>query len=148
MPTDEHRSPGNLSRERTPNPDSDHGRAHDARDRHPLRAAQHRLHVGIRRTHDVHARRGHRLVAAEDAYDKTARHPVRCDRILLAAAVEKHHRQVWECRGAEQVPPASPERPGAARKSTRLNSSHDQISYTVFCLKKKKKKNTYSKTPQ
>src|SRR2546421_2370696 len=29
-------------------------------------------------------------------------------------------------------------RPGAAdRKSTRLNSSHDQISYAVFCLKKK-----------
>src|SRR2546421_1492060 len=31
--------------------------------------------------------------------------------------------------------------PGTAgdRKSTRLNSSHDQISYAVFCLKKKKK---------
>src|SRR2546427_7524671 len=29
------------------------------------------------------------------------------------------------------------------RKSTRLNSSHSQISYAVFCLKKKKKKNTY-----
>src|SRR2546421_2317963 len=27
------------------------------------------------------------------------------------------------------------------RKSTRLNSSHDQISYAVFCLKKKKHKN-------
>src|SRR2546421_3655622 len=27
----------------------------------------------------------------------------------------------------------------ADRKSTRLNSSHDQISYAVFCLKKKKK---------
>src|SRR2546430_6735496 len=26
------------------------------------------------------------------------------------------------------------------RKSTRLNSSHSQISYAVFCLKKKKKK--------
>src|SRR5206468_10667364 len=25
------------------------------------------------------------------------------------------------------------------RKSTRLNSSHDQISYAVFCLKKKRK---------
>src|SRR2546421_5577580 len=25
------------------------------------------------------------------------------------------------------------------RKSTRLNSSHDQISYAVFCLKKKNK---------
>src|SRR2546421_7392776 len=27
---------------------------------------------------------------------------------------------------------------GLDRKSTRLNSSHDQISYAVFCLKKKK----------
>src|SRR2546430_12821923 len=28
------------------------------------------------------------------------------------------------------------------RKSTRLNSSHSQISYAVFCLKKKKNKHT------
>src|SRR2546421_8725989 len=28
--------------------------------------------------------------------------------------------------------------PAGDRKSTRLNSSHDQISYAVFCLKKKK----------
>src|SRR2546430_5436656 len=27
---------------------------------------------------------------------------------------------------------------GSDRKSTRLNSSHSQISYAVFCLKKKK----------
>src|SRR2546427_2593254 len=33
-------------------------------------------------------------------------------------------------------PPVAPE----DRKSTRLNSSHSQISYAVFCLKKKKKK--------
>src|SRR6266478_716025 len=51
-------------------------------------------------------------------------------------------------------PPRSPARHGGAavalgggvdaavqgdRKSTRLNSSHSQISYAVFCLKKKKK---------
>src|SRR6266496_5490681 len=29
---------------------------------------------------------------------------------------------------------------GSDRKSTRLNSSHVEISYAVFCLKKKKKK--------
>src|SRR2546430_4477149 len=29
-------------------------------------------------------------------------------------------------------------RRGVDRKSTRLNSSHSQISYAVFCLKKKK----------
>src|SRR5438105_11806730 len=31
---------------------------------------------------------------------------------------------------------------GQDRKSTRLNSSHEWISYAVFCLKKKKKKKT------
>src|SRR5688572_32489766 len=31
------------------------------------------------------------------------------------------------------------------RKSTRLNSSHSQISYAVFCLKKKKKKKLHSR---
>src|SRR5689334_24832961 len=30
------------------------------------------------------------------------------------------------------------------RKSTRLNSSHSSISYAVFCLKKKKKKQNYN----
>src|SRR5688572_31721143 len=35
------------------------------------------------------------------------------------------------------------------RKSTRLNSSHSQISYAVFCLKKKKKnKQTHSQLTQ
>src|SRR2546427_5996921 len=33
---------------------------------------------------------------------------------------------------------------GGDRKSTRLNSSHSQISYAVFCLKKKKYDNTQS----
>src|SRR2546430_7901050 len=33
------------------------------------------------------------------------------------------------------------------RKSTRLNSSHSQISYAVFCLKKKKR-NTPPAAPQ
>src|SRR2546427_8569746 len=32
------------------------------------------------------------------------------------------------------------------RKSTRLNSSHSQISYAVFCLKKKKTKNITTTT--
>src|SRR5690349_23062433 len=39
--------------------------------------------------------------------------------------------------GGQQVEPG--ERPGRDRKSTRLNSSHVEISYAVFCLKKKKK---------
>src|SRR2546427_5033636 len=32
------------------------------------------------------------------------------------------------------------------RKSTRLNSSHSQISYAVFCLKKKKKLDDLTRT--
>src|SRR6185312_12094731 len=39
--------------------------------------------------------------------------------------------------GSRWTPTASPPRD---RKSTRLNSSHDQTSYAVFCLKKKKRK--------
>src|SRR2546430_4651725 len=34
------------------------------------------------------------------------------------------------------------------RKSTRLNSSHSQISYAVFCLKKKKKQQTNHLIPR
>src|SRR6267142_5033598 len=34
------------------------------------------------------------------------------------------------------------------RKSTRLNSSHMSISYAVFCLKKKKSKNTIRQNTQ
>src|SRR5690349_24147185 len=34
------------------------------------------------------------------------------------------------------------------RKSTRLNSSHVEISYAVFCLKKKKRKHSTCQTQQ
>src|SRR3712207_7960581 len=44
---------------------------------------------------------------------------------------------------AQQPAPDQPARPpfpvATDRKSTRLNSSHANISYAVFCLKKKKK---------
>src|SRR2546427_6840003 len=49
---------------------------------------------------------------------------------------------------SERARARAPLAPGGARarardrKSTRLNSSHSQISYAVFCLKKKKKKKT------
>src|SRR3712207_7468887 len=39
-----------------------------------------------------------------------------------------------DCRGSERFSRLD-------RKSTRLNSSHANISYAVFCLKKKKNKN-------
>src|SRR3712207_7340887 len=38
------------------------------------------------------------------------------------------------------LPPGDPR---VDRKSTRLNSSHANISYAVFCLKKKNNTNTY-----
>src|SRR2546430_12511615 len=41
--------------------------------------------------------------------------------------------QTWENAQIHQTAQS------ADRKSTRLNSSHSQISYAVFCLKKKKK---------
>src|SRR2546427_6023333 len=43
--------------------------------------------------------------------------------------------------GADLLQPAEVGR-RQDRKSTRLNSSHSQKSYAVFCLKKKKKKKT------
>src|SRR5260221_10461306 len=46
-------------------------------------------------------------------------------------------RNYLECEPAEIVPDGD-------RKSTRLNSSHTVISYAVFCLKKKKKKEFFN----
>src|SRR3712207_7491599 len=42
--------------------------------------------------------------------------------------------------GDGRSPRLATRQPGLDRKSTRLNSSHANISYAVFCLKKKKKK--------
>src|SRR5688572_32038124 len=46
---------------------------------------------------------------------------------------------------ADYLPWASSDGMEQDRKSTRLNSSHSQISYAVFCLKKKKKKTKKNK---
>src|SRR5215469_17669616 len=46
----------------------------------------------------------------------------------------RHHRE-----------PRHGHRPEPDRKSTRLNSSHVEISYAVFCLKKKKNKTVTTK---
>src|SRR3982750_4951809 len=48
---------------------------------------------------------------------------------------------ICPARGEPRRSAARARQPGARwqdRKSTRLNSSHDQISYAVFCLKKNK----------
>src|SRR3712207_8764246 len=58
-----------------------------------------------------------------------------------------HHRRLRGLPGGRDEPGRPPgrlgraarlpPRPGPDRKSTRLNSSHANISYAVFCLKKK-----------
>src|SRR2546427_4334846 len=46
----------------------------------------------------------------------------------------------WQALTWFTMPSATPSAASQEdRKSTRLNSSHSQISYAVFCLKKKKK---------
>src|SRR5688572_32469311 len=54
--------------------------------------------------------------------------------------VPKAWRPLFARRGDRRVLPIQFAIAGIDRKSTRLNSSHSQISYAVFCLKKKKKK--------
>src|SRR2546428_3533165 len=61
-------------------------------------------------------------------------------RRALDQLVAAHDVRVCE---REDRPPLATKPPARGdRKSTRLNSSHDQISYAVFCLKKKIKYNT------
>src|SRR3712207_8669062 len=67
-----------------------------------------------------------------------ARHAARGARHRHAAAmlhlVEEASREMWDAEEAAWVARLDDERD---RKSTRLNSSHANISYAVFCLKKK-----------
>src|SRR2546430_13336386 len=62
------------------------------------------------------------LVAHQDARVVAQRHVAARRQGDAVATVGVHHHEVRD------------------RKSTRLNSSHSQISYAVFCLKKKKTK--------
>src|SRR5690606_41819643 len=72
---------------------------------------------------------------------------------VAGIAFVRHDRLLWETppgaivpRSPRGSPLSHPMRTGRPafqdRKSTRLNSSHVKISYAVFCLKKKKEKNT------
>src|SRR2546430_14016327 len=63
------------------------------------------------------------------------RRPARRPTALLAARTGDPDGH-YGARGAKQRPRGRAAR--RDRKSTRLNSSHSQISYAVFCLKKKK----------
>src|SRR2546427_11509749 len=70
-------------------------------------------------------------LSLHDALPIFAEHPRRGGRALEPRAGEARRLDVPDDRVALQL---------LDRKSTRLNSSHSQISYAVFCLKKKKKK--------
>src|SRR5258708_11319499 len=74
----------------------------------------------LSRSHPCHCRRG-------EGPPPAGRHPERPGR-----------REGPPPPGRPRAPPARPD-----RKSTRLNSSHQIISYAVFCLKKKKIKTVY-----
>src|SRR2546427_6817733 len=66
----------------------------------------------------------------------------RADAILRAADVLAPHLRLCGRhaeRNGERGLAVDLRLPRGDRKSTRLNSSHSQISYAVFCLKKKKK---------
>src|SRR2546427_6083225 len=57
--------------------------------------------------------------------------------VLRDAAAEEHLAGLFRVR---QRPEPVRQAQLGDRKSTRLNSSHSQISYAVFCLKKKKER--------
>src|SRR2546427_7582332 len=61
------------------------------------------------------------------------------NRLLLASAHADGTLTLWDRASGRAIT-------NVDRKSTRLNSSHSQISYAVFCLKKKKNKRMHSTT--
>src|SRR2546430_5075656 len=82
------------------------------------------LPISTRRQHNEGPHtpaKGSELIVADRAAESTAPGPDRRTRS------SQRHRAPWD------------QQRGIDRKSTRLNSSHSQISYAVFCLKKKKR---------
>src|SRR6266853_749869 len=128
---------------------------------HPLGRAPHLADLLHARAYQ-HAARGDEhdlvLVAHQHRADDLAvplgrldrDHPLRApavarvigDRRALAETVlgRRQHRLVFAVRDQHRDHPLAF---GEDRKSTRLNSSHSQSSYAVFCLKKKKKKHDW-----
>src|SRR6266487_137390 len=99
------------------------------------------------------ARAGKELVAVIEAFEAEADHQVLCSSVLgLKADVGvmalgpdlTRHEALARALGALDILEVTYSffslTEISDRKSTRLNSSHPSISYAVFCLKKKKKK--------
>src|SRR5438445_9376052 len=75
------------------------------------------------RAREDHSRAAREFIDARDRRDRVAH----ARRGARRGRQTGHPGRAWLVRGAED------------RKSTRLNSSHANISYAVFCLKKKKR---------
>src|SRR3712207_7787259 len=74
--------------------------------------------------------------AGGHAHVRSVHGPVRAP---APARLGAHHAGHLRLRDAGRGRRPLPAGPGRDRKSTRLNSSHANISYAVFCLKKKNK---------
>src|SRR2546430_12146730 len=82
--------------------------------------------------------RSHHVIGA-GAFVKVAAEPDADERADLMREEHEAEQCRHEARAEHQCNQRRRQRHGRDRKSTRLNSSHSQISYAVFCLKKKKK---------
>src|SRR2546430_8211812 len=95
----------------------------------------------------VHRRRARGC--GTDAVQPSARSTVRCvcrrHRSRLGGPLSE--RTPTTDRGGAMTLVLERRQVNADRKSTRLNSSHSQISYAVFCLKKKKTKPAHRTLP-
>src|SRR2546427_6474098 len=110
----------------------------------------------IKNVCDRFATEGFTALAPDMYHGKTASEPDGATKLFMALNIAQAEKDL---RGAAQylAGQSSTKKLGAVgfcmggqlalfaadRKSTRLNSSHSQISYAVFCLKKKKKKENY-----
>src|SRR2546427_6169699 len=81
---------------------------------------------------------------AAEVHLRSAQYAKRPNRKFVSASTREYayanYLRAWVDR-AEKV--GNLNYPDEDRKSTRLNSSHSQISYAVFCLKKKKTMGEY-----
>src|SRR3712207_8288550 len=80
--------------------------------------------------------REQRFLSQRELADKAGLNHNTVWRIETSGPTEVHPRTIRRLGEALSVDPASLT-PKEDRKSTRLNSSHANISYAVFCLKKK-----------
>src|SRR2546422_7481782 len=118
------------------------------------RGAKRGAHVAVVRGRDKHRGQGtagERLAPSPRGQERRARHRA----VLLVVLRDVVARQLGRRRRRDRDRSPEVEREGRRegcdaehgagvtgpdRKSTRMNSSHGYISYAVFCLKKKKKK--------